>query len=279
MGDFDSVPIFVINLERREDRRKSFSEKNDWLLDDMVKYTKAVDAKNTDEIEPHRQYTDGRYACFKSHENIWDEIINGSWPKNQWFIVAEDDALIMPDLKKDWKTIKRKMWWKGKNVGVLHWRMPYLKDDAPTIKPGSNNGGVRLEKIEHGFHGTHLYMVNKKGAQAMRNEYDSKGNAPIDICMSNRKLDTIVMVNSRVEYGGTYDDHVSDTENAPATNRIDKNPKQLVEEAKKESMTVNTPPPTENYGPEAWVWVCICLAVLLVLLMAYYLYVLSKNNA
>ena len=205
------VPVYIINLERQPEKKLMFKKLNKWVPN--KKFVKAFDASK-EPLPPHNQEKDGRYGCFMSHVDIWQKVVNG---KDEWVIVAEDDANIFKPLKHDWNSIIEAMKTEGADVGLLSWRKPSKDSKIPEQGSGDK---LRLEKVDSVFWGTHLYIMNKNGAKRMLEEYDPAGPTPVDLLMAQKsetgEVPVYFIVGSK-PYGANFEGFGSTTEKMEGT--------------------------------------------------------------
>lgn len=99
-----SIPIYIVSLERDEERRKKISSSLSDLGIDF-NFFNAVDAKNSDNNEillkkkttgDGGSMTNGEIACTLSHQGVYRDIINKNY---KWCIILEDDVTVDRRLK------------------------------------------------------------------------------------------------------------------------------------------------------------------------------------
>lgn len=82
------IPIYVINLEKRQDRLRQFATRNRKVRWQRID---AVDGRNVDLGGVRTKLTKGEVGCFLSHIKALDVIAHG---QDEFAIVLEDDASI-----------------------------------------------------------------------------------------------------------------------------------------------------------------------------------------
>jgi GR25 family glycosyltransferase involved in LPS biosynthesis len=87
--DATVVPIWVISLDKREDRRREMRAR---LPNTSLQFFSAVDGAK---LKTHPTLTRGEYGCFQSHAKLWDRIAKGP---HETVLVLEDDAVISMDI-------------------------------------------------------------------------------------------------------------------------------------------------------------------------------------
>ena len=106
-NDTSNIPIKIINLERRQDRRtntiKQLSdagfEPNDY---EFVKATDGSTLEPTQELKELFQGNDfgsrkGVIGCALSHYRLWRQLVNN--PHDAYYLIMEDDFVLCPDFK------------------------------------------------------------------------------------------------------------------------------------------------------------------------------------
>jgi GR25 family glycosyltransferase involved in LPS biosynthesis len=177
-----TVPqIQVINLNRRKDRKRSFLKKN-LAYKENIKFVEAVDG--TKLKVKHRQKTNGRAACYLSHQKCWLHIAHGL---ETFGIVAEDDVEINNALMKDIEDIKKQMKEKDVDYLILHWTP---KRNVP--KPGTAQK-LDIKPVSGVFHGCHLQIITKTGAQKLleNDSIDPLGDTPVDIALGGEEIEKV----------------------------------------------------------------------------------------
>lgn len=97
------IPIFVINLEKSQERREFIRQQFNAFPDIEYQFFKAVDGKKNQEYPLFRKYNKherlkrkgnvmslSQLGCWASHYHLWEKCIE----LNQSLIILEDDAII-----------------------------------------------------------------------------------------------------------------------------------------------------------------------------------------
>jgi hypothetical protein len=172
---------FVINLDRRPDRRQFFLEKNPF----EVEFFSAVDVLDLDEgylkrngYGPDLSFKDpfkGRYvtwaevACFLSHSALWAKCLE----LNEPLIVLEDDAYLIGDL--DERRILSVM----SNCDLLYLQR---NENEPTKVVDLGNGVER----PHYPYNTTAYCVTPSGAEKLLATNILRNIIPVDEYLPRR---------------------------------------------------------------------------------------------
>ncbi len=220
-----TIPVYVVNLERKPLLKKGFRDHNKFFSD--IRFTKAFDSTK-EKLPPHKQSKDGRFGCYMSHINIWKKIING---KDDWVIVAEDDAAFNPKLEKDLPKIIELMNKNKSNIGILNWRKARAGLYEVDIPLAGVSNEIKLEPVNDVFFGTHSYLINKKGAKDSIELHKPKEKVPIDLAMgilSKTKQLPAHFILSPYEYARIWPtNQISTTEEKSIGEKIKKNNKSL----------------------------------------------------
>jgi len=220
-----TIPVYVVNLERKPLLKKGFKDHNKIFSD--IRFTKAFDSTK-EKLPPHKQSKDGRFGCYMSHIKIWKKIINR---KDDWVIVAEDDAAFNPKLEKDLPKIIELMKKNKSNIGIINWRKAragLYEVDIPL--PGVSNE-IKLAPVNDVFFGTHSYIINKQGAKDSIALHKPKEKVPIDLAMgmlSKTKQLPAHFILSPYEYARIWPtNQISTTEEKSIGEKIKKNNKSV----------------------------------------------------
>lgn len=183
------VPLFVISLERRPERKQLIMDR---IRDDPRYYVAevtAVDGKRHLTVE---KFIDGhgQIGCFLSHIGIWGRLSQmGSGV--EWALVLEDDADV--NLPEDWDRVvemavkNTPLDWEILWIGVLN-----------IVSPEKNiemNSHVNLNNSI--IWGTHAYLIKKSAAQKLYSRMSHYENThkladfeslePVDIYLSHNE--------------------------------------------------------------------------------------------
>ncbi len=169
------IPIYVINLEARKDRRANMETS---LQTDRVIYIKAVHGAEVEDIVHKKLHnnklTKGEAGCALSHLKIYHEIVSKDIP---YAIVFEDDIHIK--LPEDYDKIQHLV-----DAVPEDWNLLYLA----TNNGGEDIGSTVYEKPNAPVYGAHGYVIKKELA-ALVLEYVNKNtmDEPFDFLISNQQ--------------------------------------------------------------------------------------------
>lgn len=196
--DYD-IPIFVINLERRPDRKAQAQSRLNNLGINNYTLTNAVDgskltvdqiANDYDDVrskEIHRSMTPSEIACALSHIECAKKILNDDL---QYAIILEDDVELTLDFKKFLKefdinknygfdflilgAFSSNQFFNGKlktkqspNILVEKESIIYLDEKEQDIGDVSIHESFYPTKQLDYVHGTHAYVMSKAGAEKL----------------------------------------------------------------------------------------------------------------
>lgn len=194
-----NIPIqtYVINLERKTDRKKEMIDKVDYMLHD-IEFFKAVEGRgnnvaNETIFRLTEQYLfkkknpygyiskNGEFGCALSHYFVWKDIVkkveDGIYDENQVICVFEDDINFTTRyIEKLMKVLS--------SLSVSEWKFCFLghTDDIPGIDKitpafDENVSLVRINGHSKRTHagGSFAYLINYKGALAFLNCVDKYG--------------------------------------------------------------------------------------------------------
>jgi GR25 family glycosyltransferase involved in LPS biosynthesis len=152
--------IYVINLDRRQDRYESFKErlKNEGINPKVVKRFSAVDGKKMEKIENKNM---SEIACFISHYNIWKKVRENKKLKEEDLIwIMEDDIQFNESFKKYFQFIMKDFKETSKGPKFLHIGGRWVRDFYPL-----NN----LEKFQ--VFKNNLYIRDNELCQRLNNPW------------------------------------------------------------------------------------------------------------
>jgi len=100
------IPIKVINLKRREDRKTSMKEQFERKNITNYEFVDAVDGVNLEESEELRllfegndfNYKKGVIGCSLSHIYLWNQLINDD--NSEFYVILEDDIQLCENFKE-----------------------------------------------------------------------------------------------------------------------------------------------------------------------------------
>lgn len=154
------IPIHIINLEHRADRRKKVIRELAVRKINEYRFVTAINGKtlDIDQMEKdgsisylHRKLRAGEYGCYLSHLGIYQEILNR--PEKMHFIL-EDDVYFPRDFDKIFEQTMDKIrdvewdvFYAGINPNDNHLEGTYIDDN--------------LYYPKHILWGTHAYVIKK----------------------------------------------------------------------------------------------------------------------
>lgn len=195
----NKLPIFVINLERRPDRKDQIKTRLDNLGIKNYKFVNAVDGKQlTDEDlltvyddirakEIHRSMEATEIACALSHINCAKRIIDEGL---DYAVILEDDAELTIEFKQFLKDFRKgydfdflilgafssNHYFNGKlktnkspNILIEKESIIYLGDVKYNIGEISIHDSHYPTKLLDYVHGTHAYIISNTGARKLLN--------------------------------------------------------------------------------------------------------------
>jgi len=182
--------IFLINLDRREDRLDEFNKIFPYSKSHFERFS-AVDGqelKIDDEISKLFQdnnfnWLRGKIGCALSHYRIWKIGLQNGY-KNM--VVLEDDILFDKNFKKLWKEMKDDL---PDNYDIIPINMEYYIEDFKVsgkktrkevfkdkiIEYNKNFFKVKGKIYEIGNFGTCGYIISKKGMEKLVNKAEKEG--------------------------------------------------------------------------------------------------------
>ena len=180
----DNGKIYVINLERRKDRREYFEDiyyklKINKILDKPI-YYKAVDGYNTNiptwwyKESPYKDVSkEGTWGCFKSHYNLVNEFIKS---EDKILLIFEDDAKFIDNFNEEFVNFINNI--------PSDWEVLYLGFTNNKPPEEVNKYCDRTVSVNT----TVSYVLNKKGGKKYLNIFnkklEDKDNHPFDCTLS-----------------------------------------------------------------------------------------------
>jgi glycosyl transferase family 25 len=186
----NKIPIFIINLHRRNDRRTEIQKRLDGLGINNYEFVLAIDGDeltkdtspfyNKDKsLELQRQLTTREIACALSHTKCLKTIIDNNLP---YGIIMEDDAipnLLLNTFLKNFESFDGDTLLLG-YFSSNEWANEKLKTTEAPIKVLEPRSIIYLQEGQNGLyklqtpsldldfiHGAHAYLVSNKGARKM----------------------------------------------------------------------------------------------------------------
>jgi GR25 family glycosyltransferase involved in LPS biosynthesis len=187
-GDIAKVPIKIINLERRPDRRAAMTEKltQQKFSPDNYEFVKATDGKDlvlTPEIEglfKKNNFNNRRsvIGCALSHYYLWKKLLED--PNNEFYLILEDDIDFSKNFKEELTKLSAVM------PALEFFFLAYLMEGSARVSNWKKyNGSSRVQRIEEfkktppGLHyfggGFSTYSINKAGARKVLEYINSQG--------------------------------------------------------------------------------------------------------
>ncbi len=159
IGDTSKLPVFVINLDRRSDRRKAMFAQLDRLGCDAVRI-RATDAHEIcDMIPRRRRMTSQQIACRESHHAAIGAFLRTGAPLA---LILEDDAELSPRVRG---LLESADWWPARTNAV---RLSSRREDKPLLLGstiGETPDGRAVRPIAWSCSGAEAYMLNRAGAK------------------------------------------------------------------------------------------------------------------
>jgi len=180
-----NTSIKIINLERREDRKKSIIDKLTVLDMDSSKYDffKAIDGLS---LKPNQEifnlfknndfnYRKGIIGCALSHYNLWKKLINDT--KNDYYLILEDDCVFNPYFIKAINLFKENGDFLSKDILFLGYSM-YEKNRQDFYNIYNNETtNIQISQLNKNLYigGTFTYSINKNGARILLDYIEKNG--------------------------------------------------------------------------------------------------------
>lgn len=162
--------LYVINLDRREDRWKTFCSQD--LSSFHVHRVSAVDGKTLKINEQLIRIFDendygwrsGMIGCALSHFLQIIELLNGD---DEYRIILEDDAVLKPGFASSLKLVLKEKPWDILYLG--HYPRKEIPSTLRTVQKKTN------DSINYSFGGTVGYVITKTGAEKFLNFVQEHG--------------------------------------------------------------------------------------------------------
>ena len=185
--NFNEIPKFVINLDRRKDRLESITEEFKYMNWDFERFS-AID-------------TNSYEGCALSHVNIANIILERGY---EYAMVFEDDVFFMPYCKSLLSDIE-------KELNEIEWDFFHF---APSIHRPLNKFSENLVDLTNlppknpdkhrGIFGTSGFILTKKACEYMvewdtnKIIYNSNRHIPIDEYMNNAMYPNLKSFSSKL---------------------------------------------------------------------------------
>ena len=176
------IPIKIVNLERRPDRKKSTIDKLSKININKYEWIKAVDGFNIPPTNYIKQLFEGNdfnfrkgvVGCALTHYNLWKQLINDN--DNNYYLILEDDCEFSSSFKENIEYFKEDF--NKKNLILLGYHM-YEKNrnDFDNIYNPKHNNNVNITNFNSSLFigGTFSYTINKIGAQILVDYIEKNG--------------------------------------------------------------------------------------------------------
>lgn len=167
MNQFENSNMFILNLERRPDRKRKMT---DILTPLNIKYefVKSIDGNHVVPNLPLKQMFDGNdfgnrkavIGCALSHYMLWQKLLSDK--QNDYYIIMEDDFVLTPHFKDNFEKIN----FVEKEFLLLGYHM-FSKDRAKHQHIYDNyDKPLTIEPLNNRLYigGFFTYSINKQGA-------------------------------------------------------------------------------------------------------------------
>lgn len=172
-----NIPIRIINLERRQDRKnKTIQQLKDAGFESSeYKFIVATDGSNlvpTPELKTLFNYNDfgsrkGVIGCALSHYSLWKELLSSN---DSYYVIMEDDFVLCPNFKERYQNILESGIFSTKDTIFLGYSM--FDNDRKNNFHIYNNLSTQEHKIvplnkQLYIGGYFMYSINRNGARKM----------------------------------------------------------------------------------------------------------------
>lgn len=190
-----SIPIKIVNLLNRPDRKANITEQLDNLQIDSTSY-EFIEAINGKEIQGTKEiyemfrgndfaYRKGIIGCALSHIKIWKQLTLDE--TNDGYIILEDDCSFRHDFVEQINNQSEQI----KNEDLVFFGYHYYKHLSDIVeKSYLNYKDIRINSLNKNLYvgATHAYYISKKGAQKLLLHVKEKGlqhGIDYEMCNSN----------------------------------------------------------------------------------------------
>lgn len=176
-----SIPIKILNLKRRPDRRKNMEDK---LKDIGVNNYEFIDAVDGQILQPNPDlkyffrnndfgYRRGMMGCALSHYNLLKQLIKD--PFNDYYLIMEDDATFCSNFGEKINNLSSHF--KNKELLFLGYLMYSKCREKVSHLTDVEKEEIEIIPFESSLFigGAHCYSVNKLGAQKIVNYIENFG--------------------------------------------------------------------------------------------------------
>jgi len=196
--------IRIVNLKRREDRKKALEERFKKESITAYKFIEAVDGKTLQpsaKIKHQFRGNDHRYrktviACALSHISIWKNLVNDT--ENEYYIIFEDDVRLCPGFKDKIEVACKEF--DDKKMGMLFIGGFTIEHESKEI-----HDLTFIKKQMTHNEGCHGYILRKSSANAILRYLETNGVLwAIDkLHIYNHNISDIYYVNQYLVYAET----------------------------------------------------------------------------
>jgi GR25 family glycosyltransferase involved in LPS biosynthesis len=166
----NNVPIYVINLEHRKDRKDRLIDAFQKANIKNYKITKAINGKDLDVnklydvgLVKNKKLKRGWYGCALSHINIWKDLYNSN---AKYALILEDDVIIPEDFEYKMNKLIS-------TVENLDFDVFYVSSNCWNDKNCKNGKYITEEvytpKYPDGIAGMQAYVVHRKAVPVLLN--------------------------------------------------------------------------------------------------------------
>lgn len=177
--------VYVINLDRRQDRMQSMRANMHALGIDFRRVT-AVDGSSSGElpatVEPMEGYLDpyhkrpmtrGEIGCFLSHYQIWQDVVNNEHNYGQ-VLVLEDDVRFTPFFNSKLQVLLNDTRRLALDYDLLYLGRKHMQGDERHVK-----GSIRLVRVGYSYW-TIAYVLTRRGARRLLEAKPLENLVPVD---------------------------------------------------------------------------------------------------
>jgi len=179
--NFDKIPIKIINLKKRIDRKENIIK---ILNNELIYNYDFIEAIDGNELQPtidlkllflNNDFGNrkGVIGCALSHYYLWQQLINDI--DNNYYIIMEDDFTLSNNFKKKFESLISE--YNQKDIIFLGYHMFsknrfFLKDIYE-----NDNENIQISLLNKNLYigGTHCYSINKNGAKILLDYINNNG--------------------------------------------------------------------------------------------------------
>jgi GR25 family glycosyltransferase involved in LPS biosynthesis len=185
-NDTSNIPIKIINLERRQDRKtntiKQLSDAGFEPSDyEFVKATDGSTLEPTQELKELFQGNDfgsrkGVIGCALSHYRLWQQLVNN--PRDAYYLIMEDDFILCPDFKSRFQELSKTGVFINNDVLFLGYHM-FSKDRQTHFKLYNDlsKNETKVVPLDKNLYigGYFMYSINRNGAGKLLDYIEQNG--------------------------------------------------------------------------------------------------------